>query len=54
MNTKHLFVSFWKICLENLPEGSLTHRRLTPADAKSRIDDAVKRNALSCLSDDDL
>ncbi len=27
-----LFVSFWNICLENLPEGTFRHRRLTADD----------------------
>jgi len=51
---KKLFVSFWAICLENLPEGGFTHCRITPADAKLRIERARKRDALLCLSDDDL
>jgi hypothetical protein len=54
MDTTHLFVTFWTICLGNLPEGNFTHRRISSADARLRIDDARKRKALSCLSDDDL
>lgn len=54
MDAKRLYVSFWSICLGNLPEGSFTHRRIPASDAKLRIDQARGRNALLCLSDDDL
>ena len=49
-----LFVSFWDLCLDNLPEGSFTHRRIEPADAKRRIDQARAAGALLCLARDDL
>jgi hypothetical protein len=49
-----LFVSLWDICLDNLPEGSFTHRRIAPDDARARIEQARSANALLCLSDADL
>ncbi len=49
-----LFVSFWTIGLANLPEGDFTHRRIPAADARQRIEEARKRNALLCVSADDL
>ena len=49
-----LFVSFWTIGLANLPEGDFTHRRIPTADARRRIEEARKRNALLCVSADDL
>jgi hypothetical protein len=33
MTMGRLFVSFWKLCLENLPEGGFTCRRVAPEDA---------------------
>src|SRR5271170_7612689 len=38
-----LFLSFWNICLDNLPEGTFTHRRITPEEAGQRIDEAHAR-----------
>lgn len=49
-----LFVSFWDICLENLPEGTLTHRRLTAGDAKLLVEEARRENKLVGVSQDDL
>ena len=50
----HLFVSFWALCLENLPEGRFERRSLSAADAQKLICDARERNALTCVSRDDL
>lgn len=49
-----LCLSFWDICLDNLPEGTFTRRRLTPEEARERIENARGRKALMCLSADDL
>jgi len=50
----NLFISFWDICLDNLPEGTFMHRRLSPADAKRCIEQARQENRLLCLSNNDL
>jgi hypothetical protein len=49
-----LFVSFWNICLENLPEGSFLRRSITPEDARHLIESARKEKRLLCVSEDDL
>jgi len=49
-----LFISFWDICLDNLPEGTFRHRRLTADDAKGRIEQARQKNKLLGLTKDDL
>lgn len=49
-----LFVSFWNICLDNLPEGAFRRRRITSDHAKRYIERARQGNRLLCLSDDDL
>ncbi len=54
MNTGRLFLSFWDICLDNLPEGTFRRRRIPADDAKQRIIQAREGNRLLCLSDHDL
>lgn len=54
MNEKTLSISFWDICLDNLPEGGFRHRRITPEDAKLCIDQARQEGNLLCLSHADL
>jgi hypothetical protein len=49
-----LLLSFWDICLENLPEGTFTRSRITPDEAKQRIEEARAKDALTCFSADDL
>jgi hypothetical protein len=49
-----LYLSFWHVCLENFPEATFVHRRITPNEAKRRIERAQKQEALLCLSRDDL
>ena len=49
-----LFVSFWHICLDNLPEGNFRRLRVPPGDARELIARARKDHALLCLSADDL
>jgi hypothetical protein len=49
-----LFVSFWHLCLDNIPEGAFTRRRVDPGDAKTLIDEARADSSLRCASEDDL
>jgi hypothetical protein len=49
-----LSVSFWNICLGNLPEGTFTHRRIHPEEARQRIEEARAREELACFTADDL
>ena len=49
-----LFVSFWHICLENLPEGTFLHRRITAGEAKRCIDAAREEKRLLGVTKDDL
>lgn len=49
-----LFVSFWNVCLENIPEGTFIHRRLTPDEARLLIDEARRAGTLSGVSHEDL
>lgn len=51
---ERLFVSFWNLCLENIPEGTFVHRRLTPDEARRLIDDARRAGTLSGVSEEDL
>lgn len=51
---ERLFVSFWNICLENMPEGTFVHRRLSPDEARRLIDDARRVGTLSGVSREDL
>ena len=52
--SERLFLSFWDIRLDNLPQGAFTHRRLAPEEAREYIEEADKRQALACVSADDL
>jgi hypothetical protein len=54
MDNRHLFVSFWKICLDNLPEGGFARRHVSAADAKSYIEEARRNDRLLGVSDADL
>jgi hypothetical protein len=49
-----LSLSFWKIALDNLPEGTFTHSPLTPDEARDCIAHAQASKALACFSEDDL
>ena len=51
---ERLFVSFWNVCLENIPEGTFVHRRLTPDEARRLIDAARRAGTLSGVSEEDL
>ena len=54
MRSGTLYLSFWHICLENLPETAFVHRRITPAVATRRIERARGEGRLLCVSQDDL
>jgi hypothetical protein len=49
-----LFVSYWEIGLENLPEGRFVHRRITAADAKRAITGARREKRLVCVAGKDI
>jgi hypothetical protein len=54
MGHGRLFVSFWHIGLENLPEGTFVHRRLMHDEANRLIEEARHAGTLCCASHDDL
>jgi len=54
MSPGHLFVSFWHLCLDNIPEGTFSRRRVLLADAKKLIERARRDGRLRCVTDDDL
>jgi hypothetical protein len=49
-----LFLCFWDIALDNLPEGTISHRRITREDARSRVEHARQEGRLLCVSNEDL
>jgi hypothetical protein len=49
-----LFVSFWHLGLENIPEGTFKHRRVSAEVAKKMIDEARSSGSLRGVSQDDL
>lgn len=54
MTKGRLYISFWHICLNNLPEGTFTRRSITPESAKGCIEQARQEQRLRCVSDQDL
>lgn len=54
MNSEKLYVSFWHICLDNLPEGTFKHSKITLGKARRLIERTRAENTLFCVSDDDL
>jgi hypothetical protein len=52
--SSRLFVSFWHVCLANLPIGAFCHRRLNLEEARVLISQAQQGERLHCVSDDDL
>lgn len=54
MTTGKLFISFWNICLDNLPEGNFRRRPLLPDDARRCIEEARQKGGLACVSEEDL
>jgi hypothetical protein len=49
-----LFLSFWDLCLDNLPQGRFERRVIAPVDAGAMIRTARTDNKLLCVSKDDL
>lgn len=49
-----LILSFWDICLDNLPEGKFIKRKLDPTNAVAQINAAVSDGALLAVSKNDL
>jgi hypothetical protein len=49
-----LFVSFWHLGLENIREGTFTHRRVSAEVAKQMLDEARSSGSLRGVSQDDL
>jgi hypothetical protein len=54
MNSGKLFVSFWDLCLDNLPFGEFSHSCMSPCEARFCIEQARKEGRLLCVSRDDL
>lgn len=52
--SRRLLLSFWNICLDNLPEGSFHRRQLQPDEARTLIQEAQQANRITCVSQDDL
>lgn len=52
--SSRLFISFWSLCLDNLPLGVFNHRMVTAKEAKRLIDEARTGGAMAGVSDDDL
>jgi hypothetical protein len=50
----HLYLSFWHVCLENLPQGEFERSVISADDARAMIRDARTDKALFCVSKDDL
>jgi hypothetical protein len=51
---ERLFISFRKLCRENIPEGTFVHRRLTPEETRHLIEEARRAGTLSGVSAEDL
>lgn len=51
---QQLRVSFWDLCLDNIPEGAFVHRRVTPEEARRLIDEARRAVRLKGVSGEDL
>src|ERR1700756_2927626 len=49
-----LYVSFWDLCLNNLPQGRFEHRVIAAGDASQMIRAAHVDKTLLCVSKDDL
>jgi hypothetical protein len=50
----HLYVSFWHLSIDNLPQGHFEHREISAGDAGAMIRAARADKTLLCVSDDDL
>ena len=49
-----LYVSFWDLCLDNLPQGRFERRVIGAGDASQMIRAAHVDKTLLCVSKDDL
>jgi hypothetical protein len=49
-----LLLSFWDLCLENVPQDRFEHRTLTASEARTLIGEARADHALLCVSREDL
>jgi hypothetical protein len=52
--TTHIYLSFWHLCLENLPQGRFERGVISADDAGTMIRDARTDRTLLCVSRDDL
>lgn len=52
--SQRLYISFWAIRLENLPDGAFRRRTLSAAEAKQLIEDARRDGKVIPVSADDL
>jgi hypothetical protein len=52
--SSHLYLSFWHLCLENLPQGQFERSVISADDARAMIRDARTAKTLLCVSKDDL
>jgi hypothetical protein len=49
-----LYLSFWHVCLENLPQGQFERSVISADEARAMIRDARTDKTLLCVSKDDL
>jgi len=52
--TARLYLSFWHVCLDNLPQGDFTRGIISADDARTMIGDARTDRTLLCVSKEDL
>jgi hypothetical protein len=52
--TAHLYLSFWHLCLDNLPQGQFERGVTSTDDARTMICNARTDRNLLCVSKDDL
>jgi hypothetical protein len=52
--TAHLYLSFWDLCLDNLPQGQFERGVISADDARTMIRDTRTDRTLLCVSKDDL
>jgi hypothetical protein len=50
----HLYLSFWHLCLENLPQGQFERSVISADDTRAMIREARTAKTLLCVSKDDL
>ena len=52
--SQRLIVSFWNLCLDNLPQGHFERRTITAEEVRRMIDVGREHQTLLCVSNDDL